>query len=47
MITQEQKISVGILAGKRSVRGRFNGPFHLDDGRLVDGPFSVQAGDNE
>ena len=46
MITQEQKISVGILAGKRSVRGRFNGPFHLDDGRLVDGPFSAQAGDN-
>jgi len=47
MMTEEPKISVGILAASRHVHGRFNGPFHLENGQSVDGLFSARAEDGE
>ena len=43
MMTEEPKIRVGILMGRRQVRGGFNGPFRLENGASVDGPFSAHA----
>jgi SpoIID/LytB domain protein len=39
----EPEIKVGIIEGVRELKGRFNGPFRFDDGRLFTGPFSAGA----
>ncbi|MBA4396019.1 MAG: amidase [Syntrophus sp. (in: bacteria)] len=41
---QEPEITVGVVEGVRELKGRFNGPFRLDDGRFFTGSFAVQAG---
>ena len=38
---QEPEITVGVIEGVRKIKGRFNGPFHLKDGRIFVGRFSV------
>ncbi len=43
MVTEEPKIGVGVLTDRRQVRGRFNGPFRLENGQSVDGAFSAHA----
>lgn len=43
LLTKEPAITVGILENVGRLTGRFNGPFHLDDGRIFAGPFEIQA----
>jgi stage II sporulation protein D len=39
---QEPEIKVGVIEGVRELKGRFNGPFRLQGGRMFTGPFSVR-----
>jgi stage II sporulation protein D len=38
---QEPEIEVGFIEGVRELKGRFNGPFHCNDGKIFAGAFSV------
>lgn len=40
---QEPEIKVGVIEGVREITGRFNGPFHLNDGQTFSGPYSVNT----
>lgn len=42
MITEEPKIKVGIIEQCRKVDGAFNGPYHLDNDRVIDGGFAAR-----
>lgn len=44
---QEPEIRVGVIEGVRELKGRFNGPFRLDDGRTFTGPFSVGTAEDK
>ena len=46
LFVQEPEIKVGVIEGVRELKGRFNGPFRLQDGRIFTGPFAVQAGED-
>jgi stage II sporulation protein D len=39
---QEPEIKVGVIEGVQELKGRFNGPFRLQGGRMFTGPFSVR-----
>jgi SpoIID/LytB domain protein len=43
MPVKEPEIKVGIIEGVRELKGRFNGAFRCDDGRIFTGPFSAGA----
>lgn len=43
MMTEEPKIKVGIIEQCRKVDGCFNGPYRLDNDRLLDGGFTVRV----
>jgi stage II sporulation protein D len=43
MMTEEPKIKVGIIEQCRKVDVRFNGPYRLDNDRLLDGGFAVRV----
>jgi SpoIID/LytB domain protein len=40
---QEPEIAVGVIDRAHELKGWFNGPFRLDDGRAFTGPFSARA----
>jgi stage II sporulation protein D len=42
-MTEEPTIKVGILERYREINGRFNGPFRVHDGCLLDGDFRVRV----
>jgi len=42
MIAEEPKIKVGIIEQSRKIDGAFNGPYRLDNERLLDGGFSAR-----
>jgi len=41
--SEEPEISVGVVEGVRELKGCFNGPFLGGSGKVLTGPFSVQA----
>ncbi|HOG15909.1 MAG TPA: SpoIID/LytB domain-containing protein [Syntrophales bacterium] len=43
MPLQQPLIRVGLLDGRREIRGRLQGPARLDDGRTVAGPFHASS----